>query len=1094
MKILLSHGATLGWRLLAEIIIVLAILLSLSRLILPFANEFRDVAAEEIGKLIRHPVSIGLIEADWAGFKPLIKLRDVRIDAPDGSAPLATFELIRLKINPWRSLARGALVPDKLILRGSVVEIVRRKDGRLLFRGFEPAGGSAARRFNSLEELAGLTLDLRDIRVIWEDQALNRKFRFVARKLRLVIGSASVDLDAHIDLPYSQGENLRLIARARGPLNDVFAWRGDFYLKGSAIDVRGNPLGWPTGWPRLSNGRVNVQTWGNWRARERLEAIGEIAGYGLRIEEPGSQGEPRRVSKISSRFHLTGEPERWRLDLDRLALRTGKQPWPASGLSLAWTRAGEGGPVLTGFIDRVNIGELAAFAAGFSRLPAHTLLERLAPEGQLTAVEFRAPLKKSANPRYRFSAKLDGVGWAAYRRWPGVRNLSGRVRLDEQGGRAVLNGQRMVLDLPKLLGHALPLDSLSGEADWRRGKGGSWEVVIDKLRLATGDFTASGAANVTLAPDRKPVLDLELMVPRADAKKAPDYIPFPVIRNPRVRELLRKGFIAGTVRNALVSYHGALDKQALRSGKARLRAAFDVENARFHYHDGWPDARELNGRVRFANARFDARVDRGRILETRVSPATLKIANLFRSRLDIEGKARGDLSDVIRFLHDTPLVKNMTAFLGQVESRGDTRLSLSVQLPLGKALKRRGDKPKFNGHVLLEDALLALPRQNVRFEGVTGSVAFSDKSWDAIGLSARFRGSPVTGRIGSTDNGDIQVNVEGDYDPAALLPNLRRQLALALPGRGLWRGTMTIPSRANREQGEELNLVVRSDLRGVAIALPPPLEKPATESAGMLTVDYRFSKPPRLKVSYGQTLQFEGELKTGEGNVGGVERGVVRLLDTQAPIPEQGLLVAGDWPGVALGPWLDALDRLRDPDASGPEPVRLDAGFGYVSVGDSLTLNHLRVVGEREDARWFLKVRSDQMAGTLNIPMQRENGARIRARLTRLALPTAKGGDKSPIGSPLDLPSVDAEVESLSIGDRALGKARLLTTRVPTGLRIDRLDVDQSHLKARSGGGWYQSNGHQRLELNVNIASDDVGASLADLGVRQSLQSGHGDL
>ena len=106
MKILLSHGATLGWRLLAEIIIVLAVLLSLSRLILPFANEFRDVAAEEIGKLIRHPVSIGLIEADWAGFKPLIKLRDVRIDAPDGSAPLATFELIRLKINPWRSLAR----------------------------------------------------------------------------------------------------------------------------------------------------------------------------------------------------------------------------------------------------------------------------------------------------------------------------------------------------------------------------------------------------------------------------------------------------------------------------------------------------------------------------------------------------------------------------------------------------------------------------------------------------------------------------------------------------------------------------------------------------------------------------------------------------------------------------------------------------------------------------------------------------------------------------------------------------------------------------------------------------------------------------
>ncbi len=1091
MSVLLSHGAKLGGRLLAEIIIVLAILLSLSRLVLPFANEFREVMAGQIEKIIHHPVVIGHVEADWAGFKPLIKLRNVKIGADASGAPLAVFEMIRLKINPWLSLARGALVPDRLILRGSVVEIVRGKDGRLLFRGFEPPGMHSQRRFGSLEDLAGLTLALRDIRVKWDDQALARKFRFVARKLDMVIGAASVDLDAHLNLPFGQGENLRLVARARGPLNDVFSWRNEFYLKGSSVDVRANPLGWPAGWAMLANGRLNFEIWGSWKPEGTVEALGEIAAYGLRIADADLRKE-LAVREVSSRFHLSGTARQWRLDLDRLGVKTGRERWPVRAASLAW-RAGER-PSIEGFIDRLDMGELAMLADRMPGLAARyrELAIRLRPEGRVRDLRFRVADEGAKGRRYMLAAAFEQLGWRAFRRWPGIQQLSGNVRLDENGGEARLRGRALMLDLPKLLGHGLALKRLSADAQWRRD-GREWRAVIDNLKLATADFGASGTARLALAPGKKPVLDMELIVPRADSRKAPDYIPFPIIRNPHVRDLLRKGFVGGEVRNARIGFHGALDKQAFRSGRSHLRARFDVANGQFHYHDGWPDARELNGNVLFSDVGFEARVNSGRILNTRISPATLTIANLFRSRLDIDGKARGDLSDIIRFLHDTPLVRNMTELLAQVKSQGRTSLDLSLKLPLGKALKRRGDKPVFDGHVLLKDALLALPRQKVRFEAISGALAFSDKAWNATGLTARFRGSPVTGRVDTSASGDIRIGVQGDFEAADLLPNLRRQLALALPGRTLWRGALVVPSRGRRQQGVKTKLLVRSDLEGVEVALPPPLEKPA-QQPGALSVQYDFAKPAHLLIDYGQALRFEGDLKTGgDGRVSGMARGVARLLDSDAPMPETGLLVAGDWPGIELGPWLDALDRLRDPDGERLRPIRLDAGFGYLAIGNGLTLNHVRVSGRLDYAQWVMDVAADQGKGTLKIPSQAD-GRHIVANLTRLDLPVNRGNEGRSSLSPLDLPAVDATVDALRIGARSLGKLHLRTTRASGGLRIDNLDLDQPHLRARASGGWLQLGGRQRLDLDIDVSSDDVGAALKDLGIRQSLRRGHGDL
>ncbi|HFD88077.1 MAG TPA: hypothetical protein ENJ35_10440, partial [Gammaproteobacteria bacterium] len=138
MKVILKGGCWHGLKQLLSLFALFGLLVLALTLLMPLANEYRGPIAEQISRVIHHPLKIGYIDIRWESFKlkPLIKFRDVEIMDPVTNNPILHFAGMEIKINPWKSLLRRTLVPDVISFSGSRLEIIRSPDSQYHVYGF----------------------------------------------------------------------------------------------------------------------------------------------------------------------------------------------------------------------------------------------------------------------------------------------------------------------------------------------------------------------------------------------------------------------------------------------------------------------------------------------------------------------------------------------------------------------------------------------------------------------------------------------------------------------------------------------------------------------------------------------------------------------------------------------------------------------------------------------------------------------------------------------------------------------------------------------------------------------------------------------
>ncbi len=1123
---ILNHSASLSWALLSEVVIVLAVLLSLSRLVLPFANEFSDVIAEQLEDIIHYPVSLGNIEASWAGVKPLIKLNNVVVGDLEKGEPIAEFDRIRVKIDPWKSLTQGRFVPESLILRGSQIEIVRTKEGQLLFRGFEFARTENAKlQTASLQKLAGLTLNLRDIHLLWNDQLLKQKFEFDAEQLDLQITNNSLLIDSHINLPQSLGEQVRLIAKAKGPIEDMRAWQTEVYLKGESIDVKGIPFTLPKPLPRVSAGELNLELWGDWTESTGLVMTGEFDAHHLRFdgnENSGAVGRYEFVDQIGANLSLRGKLNDWQLDLDQMDIVTARRHWPSNGLSLAyqksvdeWTVDAITQSTWSGHIDLLDSGELlrlAALSPAYQGRWAKLLLDTN-PQGELVDFDFKTTTTNDELSAYRLAAGVEDFRWQAAQSVPGASGVSGSISFDQQGGDAVISNAVVDFDSRKTFGHDISLDTLQTDITWQQSED-NFKVSLDRLKLANEDFSSTGTLQLVvdkqdLAKGNAPYLDLEMIVPQIQASVVKKYIPYAKLRSKKARNWLRHALIDGTAKNAIVSYHGALSRSDFQSNKASMVAEFDVEAAQIHYRNDWPDARNLSGNVRFDNARLQADINHGKILDAALGPVEVVIENLFLSRLSINGSAHGDVSDLLGFLRQSPLVGNMDAFLDSVESQGNAQLQLALKLPLSKKIVPR-ETPDFHGYVTMENNHLGLPQNNLEFEQVNGVLAFDNynkiSSYRASGLTAKFRGGQITTNIGTDTARNILIESQGVFPAPALLPALKIPLEIVTSGSSLWKSELTIPSTENRNNGKPLSLKVSSDLRGMALQLPDEFAKQANIRR-KLSLVYELTNQPNLKLWLGNRVFLDADFdkvvsdSPGSSKALKLQRGILQLAGgTLAKKPQQGIALVGKWPELRLQPWLALSAKLRQPESnSGFDLRKIDLEVGRFFLGDSLAVTNAKMNGEKHLDRWHFEIDSEELAGKLDLPDEWNANRQMKAELRYLRWPK-----KAPISpqtvpqtaalSPTSFPAMNIEIDSTSLGERAWGALNLKTTPTKSGMRIEHLKINNDHYQATLNGQWSQFGGQSQSDFAIQLTAANTGNALDSLQVDSDLSGGTGTM
>ena len=550
--------------------------------------------------------------------------------------------------------------------------------------------------------------------------------------------------------------------------------------------------------------------------------------------------------------------------------------------------------------------------------------------------------------------------------------------------------------------------------------------------------------DVALAVARPPVpaevrVTADGRVDRLPIATAHGYLPLRLA--PALREWLLASTGDGELEAGRVVYRGhARTRGALPL--RRLELAATLKDASLDYHPDWPPASRFNGslevtgeetRLAGAARAFDIDLDAVAVRAARQA-----------ERVAVRLRGGTDVARLFAFARQTP-VRDGMAFLADAWSgHGGVRFKADLAVPIGGAALRPGD---IQLDLALEDATLNFADLEILFEDLDKDVAFAYPAMLAGTSSAgELFGTPAHLAIDS-DADAMRFSLAGSATEADIYRLLGIDDLGIASGSFDFNAALTIFTASDRAP----ELLLTSDLRGLAVALPTPLGKAANETRPLETLLQFLSKRPGQAGSGQDTVAVSASYGNASGwlHVGdGIDGGAVGI---GAPVPmvdaAAGRVVLGGGIGTVTAAELEAL--LEGAEAGLDWELR-DFEVGQLAL-DNVKLGPLSV--DAHSVGREVAVRVD--GPTLKATAMRQADAPWQLDIERLLLPAASGeADALPVDLIERLVHADVVIRQVAAGEEDYGNWRFRLRPEGDGVAILDLvaDVRGLHLEATGEG------------------------------------------
>ena len=897
------------------------------RLATPLLAEQRPAIEALLSERIGAPVAIGDLRARWYGLGPLVELDRVVV----GRAPEALeVDRVVLDLDARGLFADGLQGALRLTLSGARLTLVRESDGRYHVEGVGRTGSAGA---TQAELPPPARVRLFDTQLVWIDRAAGRAPRLV-ENIDLVLERVGPGFLMGASLSAGGG---RALVRARlDRLPTGTDWSGESYVRVDDLDVVGllGPLLPPA--YGLQALHLDLEAWTSWDAAAPRQTEGRAALRRLDLRPLAEGVEPLVVEAASTGFSLRRDAGGLTLGLRGLELDFGSHRWPGSDLALAV--AADGGLRLAA--DYLRLDDLVRVMQ--VRWPWPQLAQpaqQLQPTGELHDLRFDYAVEGPA-PRWRAKARFAGLGSAAWERIPALSGLSGAVHAQHDSAVLALDSTDADLRFAELFRDPIELTRLRGSLRLDHGEDG-WRLLGERLVADTPHISTLTRLRLEGGAGQAPFIDLQTDFRDGDAAFASRYYPVAIMGPPLVRWLDRS-VRSGRIRDGSALVYGPLQDFAFeRSGNGRFEVLFDTEDVLLDYREGWPRIEGLAARVHFHGNRLEIEAGSGEIAGSRVRTVAARIDSLKPiAPVQVRGELAGPLADMLQALGQGHLGERFGDLAGVVRGEGEAQLALDFDLPLG----RRGEY-RLDGRLDLAGAGLVLPDWDLAIRDIDGAVRFDLDGVYAQAVNATLLDTPIVVSAGPTADGATRVRAEGNFAVQAAARVLPQLAALPIEGDADLAIRLEIPATAQR-RSTPARLRLETDLRGVAIGLPEPLEKPADE-ARTLVLDLPLGNDgAAAELTYGDGLV--ARFTTDGAAVG------VRLGGGPAALPASpGFGLRGRVGTLDLGAWSSALGRLEaamPARSGGQEAVDLDLGIDRALLG-GLAFDDVSVQADRKSTR-----------------------------------------------------------------------------------------------------------------------------------------------
>ena len=1093
------------WKLLLWFVIASAVIVSLGRLLAPYADHARPLLERALAEALNQPVRIGRIEAQWPHLSPQIQLYDLSV----GTMKDAVLEVDRARLElKLYNLVRPARNSFELIALGLNLALVEDDQGRWTWQ--IEGGGRVAGGWQRGLSAGDLKLRSSVIRIapnqapmlIWDvpEADLNRRgdrlrIRFSAFERFESDPSVPVTAESPFG-PTEPGNRPPLEVRMQLRLSDDGIDRMQAYLRNDRsrlpqmlarqfahlLDQTFDPA-------VMQPLEMATQVWLNWSSPEPFRLHARLALSGL-------------PDTARTELQLDGywRADEWGMEVNALPF-TDVQ---AAVQSLAFGMR-DGYRALA--VERLDLAALhRMFSQGMSNLEFWP--ERL--EGQVH--DLQAGWHTDGAP-YRFAGRIDDLSLAVGQPSFGLSGMHLQLGLNGDRYRINISGQPE-LEWGFLYDRVIEFDRFSSEFELS-----TMGMQVNDLDVATDAFEFSVEGRM-LWPNEQmafagPFMDLAIDLPRLESDNLRQWLPLRGIPR-RTRSWLDQALVALDSGRALTTLHGWPLGWERYTPPGAVHSVIDIGGLDLQFGRNWPMGEDLTGHLQFESESMWATLESGTVAAAPLSAPEIRIRQMRNAEVELNLASDGATAEQLLVMVKALPLREAEAALEAMQWQGEASAAAQVWLPV-----RQRDNWRLNGQVDLNGADFQLLETGHRIDQLSGPVPFNRDRFGPARVAGSIDGRPVQLTFETQLTPEFSMRLESELPAAALLPpswreswpSLTEPLIARVDGRSLWQLNLERPSAADRFSGtvtgedtsdtetdRPLHLSLRSDLNGTRLDLPDPLNKPA-EDAWPFELDMQLDDwmQPVL-VQLGEVLDSQVLIEPDFWQLGlGFGGEAARLPSAE------NFHITGSIDRLALSEWLDLLGDLSAQSGgfSSAAGNMDEALSGWLSLdvnqwwlGDT-ELGSIEMALAREEDFWRLNFDGDAMAGNIRLPAMASSLPVAVARFDHLHWP-ASSEEKPPseplMVDPRGLPELQLMVDDFRWGELDLGQMRLVSHAQQAGLEIEQFSIMREGLELAGSGRWIHADdvleASVRTEARLRLTTDDLGTNLKQAGFELALERG----
>ena len=1140
---------------------------SLHLFIVPRIDDYRPLLQKQASHTLGLRVEIAKVSVLGGWWAPQLRIQDIQLFDAQGR------EALRLPqvdvVVSARSLIRGKF--EQLVIDQPELEIRRDPQGHVWVAGLDTTlanDAAGADWFFSQPEFL-----IRDGVLHWLDE-LRDSPTLTLSHVNVVMQNSLHRHLIRLDVtpPAGLGQRFSLQGKfSQNPFQrsgDLGLWSGELYADAPDIDLSSlrQWLQFERG-ISIYEGKGGVRVWTDWTQGQLTGVTADMALDAVDARW-GDSLKPLVLRHVSGRIGakwLDGDNE---ISSQDLVFDTQEgERWPGGAVRLSW----QGEDFRTGNLtaDRLDLEALAQIS---QRLPLpedlRTVLKLGQPKGQVNQLSgswIRPPAQQAdAHWDYKAKGTVRSLQWlqdasapSPYHRLPGVAGADIEFDFSQQGGKLQVAIQQGSLTLPEGLEEAkIVLAQAAANISWQvkpaDPKTASAHEPDISVQIKQGhahnlDASAefSGTWTTGKGQSRWPgELDLTANISRARIQQLHRYLPIYI--DAEARTYLKEALLGGEATQASLRLRGNLSDMPFDNPKSgEFRVVAQIANGQYAYvpptkgkptslANTWPAVTSLNGELVYERSalRFKGAGKLAGAPQLAWDKIEVSLPNVKELDVSVKAQARGPLVEMQGVVNRSALNELLNRSLEKSQSTGLAEFKMQLHVPV-----RELAKTSVQGSLSLQDNDIQIMPGVPVLGKARGLVQF-----DTQGLSTKNFKARVFG-------GDAQIDGSLSFDPNKTEVTDPLRIKGTVTAEGLRQaGELGVFSRlAQRANGAtsynatvalrkgQSEVLVQSDLKGMALTFPAPLNKPAAAS-WPLRLDMQLTKEslaPKSKVLQDQirlslarvlSLQYVRDISATQARV---LRGAIAIgaTATEALLPrDTGVNLSLQQASVDLDAWNEVMSLLTTPTNSkakprssksnvvGQElettgaqdyvPSLLSVRADQVKLADRF-INHVVVGGSRVAELWRLNIAADELNGTVEArPATATQAAQLYARLSYLNIPPSLVPDVERMLSdePSSIPALDVIVNDLTLRGKKLGRLEMDAvnrTNAAAGRewRLNKLNLSAPDGTLTATGSWAADGPKlRRTRLDFVMDIKDSGQLLTRLGTPGAIRNGHGKL